>query len=482
MAPAQNETVCKAVGGPASLVFRRGPESSTSLSELIDPATRIDPSALAAWVVGAPPIALERTPFRGIDAAYVTRPSGRPRRTQPSLADAPEALRKALVAAVDAALVGVRRVAVMTGGGIDSSVLLALTAAWAKRTGGSAFAVSLDFEGPGDDRPHLRALERHLGCEVLRVTPEDAADRMALLASGADGAPIWHPMMPIEVEMVTRARAHGAERVLCGGGADELFGGSPQALADIAWRGHPLRALRSARRLSGFGRPRSPAWTWVLRPLLGRALPTRLRGWRDRRDPRFDPPEWAGPVLRSFFAEQRHAAGVRVRRPPRTEDERFAAIAHDPYRVVLAWYRQQQERVTGVDLWWPYLDLDLAASVAELPADYLLYGDRWRGLLRTSIRDLVPDSLRERPDKAAFEPALRRFVDAAGGLDSLRPLASMQRLGALGIVDPARFASAFERFVAKPDAGEPWVVVWPALAVEAFLRGPRASAEQRRAS
>jgi asparagine synthetase B (glutamine-hydrolysing) len=399
------------------------------------------------------------------------------------LSDAPAALRRALEDAVDAALVGVRRVAVMTGGGIDSSVLLALATRWAKRTGGSAFAISLDFEGPGDDRPHLRALEQHLDCEVVRVKPEEAADRIALLTSGADQAPIWHPMMPIEVELLARARAHGAERVLCGGGADELFGGSPQALAEVAWRGHPVRAIRAASRLSGFGQPRVRAWTWVLRPLLGRALPTKVRGWRDRRDARFAPPAWAGPVLRSFFDEQRRVAGVHVRRPPRTEAERFAAIRDDPSRIVLAWVRHQEAHAARVDLWWPYLDLELARAVAALHPDYLLFGDRWRGLLRASIRDLVPDSLRERTDKASFEPAMRRFVDAAGGLESLRPLASMRELASLGVVDPAAFAVAFDRFVAAPHEGEHWVTEWPALAVEAFLRGAvREATEQRRAS
>ena len=470
------------MGGPASLVYRRGLQSSASLANLLDPATALDPTVLAAWVVGAPPNTLERTPYGGIDVKHTTVPPRGPRGPSPRLTDAPAALRRALVDAVDAALVGVRRVAVMTGGGIDSSVLMGLAVAWAKRTGGSAFAISLDFEGPGDDRPHLRALERHLGCEVVRIAPEDAAHRIQLLADGADGAPVWHPMIPMEVEMLARARAHGAERVLCGAGADELFGGSPQALAETAWRGHPLRALRSAGRLSGFDRPRSPAWTWVLRPLLGRILPAKVRGWRDRRDVRFAPPEWAGPVLRSFFDEQRRIAGVKVRFPPRTESQRFAAIRDDPYRVVLEWGRHQEEHVAGVDVWWPYLDLELAAAVAALPPDYLLYGDRWRGLLRASVVGLVPDSLRERTDKAGFEPAMQRFVDAAGGFEALRPLASMRELSALGLVDPQRFAAAFERFAAAPQDGEPWLVVWPALAVEAFLRGEASRAERRRAS
>ena len=141
--------------------------------------------------------------------------------------------------------------------------------------------------------------------------------------------------------------------------------------------------------------------------------------------------------------------------------------------MVLAWARQQEEHAGGVDVWWPYLDLELAAAVAALHPDYLLLGDRWRGLLRASIRDLVPDSIREREDKASFEPAMLRFMDAAGGLESLRPLASMWQLASLGLIDPAAVAVAFERFVAAPDYddGDSWMALWAPLAVEAFLRG-----------
>jgi hypothetical protein len=201
-------------------------------------------------------------------------------------------------------------------------------------------------------------------------------------------------------------------------------------------------------------------------------LPARLHAWRDRRSvPSVAAPAWAGPVARSFLEQQRRLAVARRRRPPRTAAQRFEAIRDAPHRVVLAWGRQQEEHVAGVEVWSPYQDLRLAAAVASLRPDYLLADDRWRGLLRASIRGLVPESIRERIDKARFEPALRRFVDAAGGLASLRPLASGRALASLGLVEPAQLEAAFERFAAAPDDGASWVSLWAPLAVEAFLRG-----------
>ena len=124
-----------------------------------------------------------------------------------------------------------------------------------------------------------------------------------------------------------------------------------------------------------------------------------------------------------------------------------------------------------MDCWYPYVDRDLMTAVTSLDPDLLLHGDRWRGLLRESARDLLPDSLRDRMDKAHFEPAMRRWMEAAGGLERLRPLASARELAALGLVEPKPFAEAFEAFVADPSDPACWVSLWSALAVESFLRG-----------
>jgi asparagine synthase (glutamine-hydrolysing) len=416
-----------------------------------------------------------QTLYEGVDVELVHEPVRVPgaREAGVAPADAPAFLRRALAAAVDKGLAGVRRCAVLTGGGLDSSVLMGLASDWAKRTGGSAFAVCLDFAGPGDDRPHMAALERHLACDVLRVKPEDAAPRLALLDSGADAAPAASSTMPMEIEMLVRARAHGAERVLGGAGGDELFGGVPSALAELAGRGHPVRAMRAARRLQGFTRPASPSLSWVLRPILGRWLPPSLRAWRGRRHAQLPALPWGGPVVRAYLAERRRLAGEANRARPRDARERLMAIWDASQQVVIAAGRQVEEHVSGVDCWYPYVDPALMAAVASLDPELLLHGDRWRGLLRASASDLLPRLLRERMDKAHFEPAMQRFVASAGGLEELRPLASGRELAALGLVEPRPFATAFDAFVADPSDGHAWVSLWSALAVEAFLRARR---------
>ena len=232
--------------------------------------------------------------------------------------------------------------------------------------------------------------------------------------------------------------------------------------------------MRSARSLRGFTptpkAARGRGWSARSSDVL---VPPSLRAWRGRRLAQVPALPWAGPVLRSFFEEKRRLAGELDARVPRTPSQRFAAMYDHPQQVVIASRRQVDEHLSGVDCWDPYVDPDLVGAVASLEPEYLLFGDRWRGLLRAAAHDLLPESLRERMDKAHFEPAMRRWIDAAGGLESLRPLASGRELASLGLVEPGPFATAFDRFVATPDDGESWVCLWSALAVEAFLRGRR---------
>jgi asparagine synthase (glutamine-hydrolysing) len=337
-------------------------------------------------------------------------------------------------------------VGVLTGGGLDSAGMLGLACRWAANgTGRSAFAVALDYEAEGDDRPHLAALERHLRCEVVRVPPEDAASRMVLI-NGVDASPFPWPTGPLEVELLAVAKAHGAERCLSGAGGDELFNGDPRSLSTLVKRGHVLGALARARRLQGFGRPRF--FAWLVRPLLAELQPKGLRAWRARRhSPAL--PAWCGPVVQAFVRE-------------RASIDTIAA-----YRDYVAWLRHQEIVASGCDLREPFLDEDVVAEVASLPSPWLVDSGVRRGLFRQAMRGILPDSVRMRLDKARFEPALARFFLAGNGAECMRSAGSLECLKKLGL------ARSCERLVCDPKRVESWLGAWPALAVEAFLQADR---------
>jgi asparagine synthase (glutamine-hydrolysing) len=446
--------------------------SSMSLAELVQhTGAELDATTLAPRVLNDVPLDASQTPYEGITCRERHRDetpassSQRPRTVQ----DAPAFLARELRESVARALTGVRRVAVMTGGGLDSGGLLALAVEWAARTpGASAFAVALDFDASGDDRPHLRALEAHLQCDVLRVRPEEAAARLSLVR-GVDAATFGAATAPMEVELMARARAYGAECVLCGAGGDDLFDGDPRSLALLARSGRIAAAVRTARDLPGGWGGRSPVFSGVVRRVLRSLVPRHIRAMRARFNG-VSMPTWAGPALIAWLTER----AMRLRRDGYADEGRAAlarARADEAYRVYLAWNRHQEGVAADVPRRDPYLDRRLVAEVSALPAHWLLHGARWRGLYREAMRELLPESLRLRQDKSRFEPALARFLTEARATDLLRDLGSVACLAARGLVVPRLFERELAAFAASPaTATRAWLEVWPALCAEAFLR------------
>jgi hypothetical protein len=72
-----------------------------------------------------------------------------------------------------------------------------------------------------------------------------------------------------------------------------------------------------------------------------------------------------------------------------------------------------------------------------------------------------------------------------GDVAALRDLASMRMLGDLDLVYPRKYRQHFEAVVAAGGQSSDWIAIWPALAVEAFVRsqwGDRAGKESWKAS
>lgn len=454
------------------LSFCRDGRSSASLTDCIagaDVDLDLDVDVVASRVLMLSSLRPHATPYRGVSTVVRPRVPFRTRRRVDRVERAPEELLAALTTAVERALEGVSRVAVMTGGGTDSSALLALACGWARRHGKSAFGVSLDFGGHGDDRPHRTVLQSHLGCEVLRVSPEDAASRFSLFTRGVDSSPFTWPGGAMEVELLARARAHGADCVLSGVGADELLDGDPRALARVAIKKGPGAALRAARALKGFERPRFPSVAWVARPVAARLLPRSFRRARAQRS-LSSAPAWTGPRARDFHARWMADALERTLRSRPEPAARYEAHQDELHHEHLFWLRHQEQFAAGIERRDPYLDPDFVATVMSFPEEWLLHGNVRRGLFRAALRGLVPSSILERLDKAEFEQAFTRFLGAVGGFAAIRPLATVECLADLGLALPRPFRESFDAFASSPETSYEWGGVWPALAVESFLR------------
>jgi hypothetical protein len=177
---------------------------------------------------------------------------------------------------------------------------------------------------------------------------------------------------------------------------------------------------------------------------------------------------WAGPKLRKVILDSYVREPVSREWTSVTSELKLNRLVRKDF-LHIAEARGQMEAATGITRVDPLMDDELVTLVASFPQEMLLFGNRRRGLFRHAMRGMLPEALRLRPDKARFEPALAEMVQGSD-LAALRELASMRMLGELGLVDPVRYRRHFEMLLSDGVASSDWLAVWPALAVEAFVR------------
>jgi asparagine synthase (glutamine-hydrolysing) len=378
------------------------------------------------------------------------------------------ALRDEIFAAVRRSVDGLGRVAVLAGGGVDSSALLATVMTLVRGgTLADALALSLDFAGPGDDRPYMDDMAASLGIVPVRVSPRTFAPqvRRSLII---DGQPYASAMGGWELGFLELAKERGAEALVGGLGGDELFDGDPRCFATQALHGHVLGAARAAFELkvpwrsSRLGRLRE----FVLRPIAVHVTPRPVRRFlrRHRRTERRVP--WAGPVLREVLRREVPEAPSDF--GPRTPSETFHRLSDSKWALEISEGQCSLDAHVGCATRTPFHDEALVSFVARLPPELMFTGGYLRGLFRRAFVGLVPDRVRLRTDKAGFEPALEEMHAAMGGRGALAELAAMRALARLGVVEAAAYREAFDAFVRGDIGDEGWGSLWPALSVEAF--------------
>jgi asparagine synthase (glutamine-hydrolysing) len=410
---------------------------------------------------------LRFAPGGALQVSFLPEPALRPLEAPPE--ELASALRDEVFQAVRRAIDGLGRIAVLAGGGLDSSALLAVVAALVR--GGSAkevTALALDFAGPGDDRPYMADMADALGITPVRVAPRAFAPQVARSLI-VDGQPYASAMGGWELGFLELAKERGADVLLGGLGGDELFDGDPRCYALRALRGDVVHAVLSAARLrvtwesSRLARVRE----YVVRPIVVHAAPGRLRRLARRRRARSRRRlPWAGPVLREVL--QREDVDAPADFGPRTPAERFRRISDSKWALEISEGQCSLDAHVGMQTRTPFHDEALVAFVSRLPPEALLDGGYLRGLFRRAFAGLLPDRVRLRTDKAGFEPALEEMHAGAGGRGAFAELSTMRALEELGVVRGEAYRAEFDAFVCGAIDSEGWGSIWPALSVEAF--------------
>ena len=387
-----------------------------------------------------------------------------------SFEDAARELSAVVRSSIRRLITGKSRVAVMAGGGVDSSGVLACAIAEARGASGPEIeAIAIDFASTGDDRPYMRDLESALGIVPVRVKPACGAPH-ARRTLVLDATPVPVADTSYTLELLRGAKERGAELVLTGNAGDALFDGDPSVLGQTA---NSLTAVvRAVRDVYGIRTPwtRTPlqrVLQYVVRPVVKRALPlplVRLR--RHLRAAHVREWPWAGPELKKFL--QQNASRTTRQATAVTPSERLREFRTSYFRADILDLFGSFELESGVEVRDPFLEEDVVELVMRLPPEMLFQGGWLRSLYRESIRGLVPDRVRLRRDKAHHEGALCEMVEAAGGFETFADLARVPKLEARGLVDAAKFRVALDALARDP-AHTPWTE-WIALSVESFLQ------------
>jgi len=466
--------------------------ASTRLSALLrvlPPRCALDLDFLAASIVHFGGYPSSKTPYRNIQRlplgeAWLALRDGnqerlstfRPlaaRELRVSERDTAVLFREALTSSVRRAIQGARRVAVAVSGGLDSSAVFSIAQSLANAgdLADPPLGLAFDFDAPsaGDDRAYWQSLAEHLKVNILGITPGEASGflRPQLVL---DAIPCRAATTALSVTLAKRALEQGVGVVLSGVGGDDVANGQLALFGDLVRKGR-LRAATTAllgmRGLYHMGKAHRLRYLALtsMRPFVPSMV--KRAAWAREMNGMYP---WAGPRLRRHL---RDVATVWISAPrPSLDDEpseRYRKLLALPIFRFIHLIRHQEEAAGGNIRRDPFLDDEFLRFVATLPAFSLMQGGFLRGLLRESMRGLLPERVRLRETKGYVAYAIMQMVAAAGGSRVIEDLSDVRMLADLQIIEPKPFQRHFKRILR-----EPFCIglggFWPAIAAEAFVR------------
>jgi len=382
---------------------------------------------------------------------------------------AKDRVRELLDAAVHRQLAADVPVGVFLSGGIDSSALVALAS---RHYSGRlrTYTVGFDYVADTDEQPTARALAKRFGTDhhELRVGSTDLLATLRRLVHAHD-APFSDAA---NIPLLQLCEALGGETkvVLQGDGGDELFGGYRRyeyldrlrLIRTIAPLGLAVNSMlppgpsKYARRrfLNAVSQPNAATRMALLLTVEDRTdPPTRVLSPDVRRAAeRYDP----------FHRYKEIADQIR-------ESDPVQAMLQTDLQIVLPdIFLEKVDRSTmsaSTEVRVPFLDGDLVAYVAGLPASYKVRWGQKKRLLRSALRGVVPDAILD-AQKAGFGVPFGAWM--RGPLAStLEDLAIGNGAPAAHLFDPVNLRAAIAQHLrGEQDNG---FLLWKCLQLSLWL-------------
>ena len=254
--------------------------------------------------------------------------------------------------------------------------------------------------------------------------------------------------------------SEGTRTVLSGIGGDEVTGGVPTPLPELADL-LALGQLKSlARSLQSWALKTRKPYLHLFRDTIRAFLPYSLVGLPNH----MHPPDWLDPEfsVRNRAALLGYPARLKLLGPRPSFQENVSTLEN--LRRQLGCFPLPLEPVREIR--YPYLDRDFLEFVYAVPRQQLLRPGQRRSLMRRALTGIVPDEILNRKRKA--------FVSRGGLLDvkaawsGFSELDSELLISKIGIVDSARFSDGVRDACNGKDA--PVITLMRAFALECWLR------------
>lgn len=354
-------------------------------------------------------------------------------------------------------------------GGLDSCSIVCLAAELYRRDGISdsgleVFSCIYEELSSCDEREYIQEVVKKYDIPVSYVCGDQIWPLSDYSPEGPpQDEPFQGPYKLLFEAALDWASGGGRSVLLTGHGGDAVAAGNPYYYAELL-RGLKLGRLISELKQHSLIRKRAPLrlfLNYVLRPLLPIAVRSRLEivlGLSGSGLPAWIEPRFA----RRMQLHQR----LRDSRIPR----RYSSFSKQ---------RAYEQITSGWHLWWfnwldylfsrsgveqrhPFFDVRLVEFALALPPEQLFQGGRTKALLRRAMDGVLPDEVRQRPEKTYLYALFDR------GLKNLDGQLAFSELSARGYADRDRLERELQRVLRGGSGGRGGL--WLALTLEIWLK------------
>jgi asparagine synthase (glutamine-hydrolysing) len=392
------------------------------------------------------------------------------------------------------------RAGIFLSGGLDS-VSIAAVAAAASRSSDlpDPWALSLVFPDPECNEEILqRRVASDLGLAQVLLPLQGAVGargvlRAAVDVSGRSPAPLINFWAPAYDALALEGKARGCSIVLSGVGGDEWLTVNPYYAADLIRTLNIVGlyrlywSLQRSYQVSVLYCLRTLLWKFGARRLVGPAAKSAVRGVapsmlrsRRRRKVIEALPAWLAVdndlreqiVARELEADPdlaRDAPSIQKSPPshPREYIDRMRPLVDSALTALEMEEALEQGRRVGMNIRYPFWDVDLVEFLYRTPPELLNSGGRSKGLARETLQRRFPDVGFERQRKVSAARFAQSMFAQEGGL-IWRERGGTPSLAAAGLVDAKAGDAAVEELISGRRPREAYRI-WDLLSLDSWL-------------